>query len=106
MKIGGKKGVSTDTGIKKANKNEQSGKPVTNGTAPAGSGGDCVALSPRAMEMNRAKGLLENVPEVRGEMVVRLKADIESGDYSVDAGKVAEKMIERALLDTIHTRKH
>lgn len=106
MKIGGKKGVSTDTGIKKANKNGQSGKPGTAGSKPAGSGGDCVALSPRAMEMNRAKGLLENVPEIRGEMVQSLKADIESGDYSVDAGKVAEKMIEKALIDSLHARKH
>jgi len=106
MKIGGKKEVSADTCIKKANQNEQLKKPGTGAAPGARTGGDCVALSPRAMELNKAKSLLDNVPEVRGEMVVRLKADIDSGDYSVNAGKVAEKMIERALIDSLHAKKH
>ena len=106
MKIGGKKEVGTDTCIKKANQNEQLKKPGADATPGARTGGDCVALSPRAMEMNKAKTLLDNVPEVRGEMVVRLKTDIDNGDYSVDAGKVAEKMLERAIRDSLHAKKH
>ena len=106
MKIGDKKEVNADTGIKKANQNEQLKKPGTGATSGPRTGGDCVALSPRAMEMNKAKSLLDNVPEVRGEMVVRLKADIDSGEYSVDSEKVAGKMIERVLQDSLHAKKH
>ncbi|MFQ5736255.1 MAG: flagellar biosynthesis anti-sigma factor FlgM [Thermodesulfobacteriota bacterium] len=105
MKIGGKKGPGTDNFIKKTNGNGQLNRPGGSPAGPSGQGGDSVALSPKAKELNRAKSLLAEVPEVRGEMVVKLKTDIERGNYEVDAGKVAEKMIERALIDTIHAKK-
>lgn len=106
MKIGGKKGVGSSGYVKNAAENKQSGQGGQANASGAKQGGeDSVALSPKAMQLNRSKALLDNVPEIRGEMVVRLKTDIESGDYNVDAGKVAEKMIERALINTLHTKK-
>jgi len=54
--------------------------------------------------MNRAKSLLDSVPDVRTEKVGRLKSDIERGNYHVDAGKVAERMIERAVRDALHKK--
>ncbi len=108
MKIGGKKGVGTGSFIKKTKDNSQLNKPGgpgAQGAGPSPGGSDNVDLSPRAMELNNAKLLLEGVPEVRGEMVVRLKTDIDSGNYNVDAGKVAEKMIERAVKDSIYSKK-
>ena len=104
MKIGGKKtGVGTDNYVKKAGEHTGAGK--TGGAGKPASHGDNVEISPRAQELRRAKGLLDTVPDVRGEMVVRLKTDIERGDYSVDAGKVAEKMIERALRNALYAKK-
>ncbi|MBI5587079.1 MAG: flagellar biosynthesis anti-sigma factor FlgM [Deltaproteobacteria bacterium] len=104
MKIGGKKpGVGTDNYVKKAGVPAGAGKPGSAGKSA--SRGDNVDISSKAQELRRANGLLDTVPDVRGEMVVRLKTDIERGDYSVDAGKVAEKMIERALRNALYAKK-
>ncbi|MBI5344096.1 MAG: flagellar biosynthesis anti-sigma factor FlgM [Deltaproteobacteria bacterium] len=102
MKIDGKKpGVGTENYVKKVGE-AAAGKKSESAKAPAG---DKVDISTTGRELNRVKNLLGSVPEIRGEMVVRLKADIESGDYQVDAGKVAEKMIERALLNSLTMKK-
>lgn len=104
MKIGGKKpGVGTDNYVKKAGGPAGAKKSVASGK-PSPSG-DNVEFSSRALELTRATGFLDTVPDVRGEMVVRLKTDIERGDYGVDAGKVAEKMIERALRNALYAKK-
>ena len=104
MKIGGKKpGVGTDNYVKKAG--GPSGAKNSGAAGKQSSPGDDVEFSSRAMELHRAKSMLDSIPDVRGEMVVRLKTDIERGDYSVDAGKVAEKMIERALRNALYAKK-
>lgn len=36
---------------------------------------------------------------------MKLKNDVDLGIYVVDAGKVAEKMIERAVRDALQTKK-
>lgn len=105
MRIGGKKpGVRTDNCVRKTGSGTGGGK-VGAAAGKGASSGDNVEISPKAQEYIRAQSLLESVPDVRGEMVVRLKTDIENGDYSVDAGKVAEKMIERALRNALQTKK-
>lgn len=104
MKIGKKPGgVGTGNYISKAG--ESGGLKKTNAPGGKSLSGDNVDISTKAREMNKAKSLLDSVPDVRGEMVVRLKTDIELGNYQVDAGKVAEKMIERAVRDALHSKK-
>ncbi|HXI10800.1 MAG TPA: flagellar biosynthesis anti-sigma factor FlgM [Thermodesulfobacteriota bacterium] len=104
MKIGGKKpGVGSANYVK--NTGDPSGAKKTGSTGKPPSPGEDVEFSSRAMELHRAKVMLDSIPDVRGEMVVRLKTDIERGDYSVDAGKVAEKMIERALRNALYAKK-
>ena len=66
---------------------------------------DSVDISGKAKELHKVKLLLEAIPEVRGEMVVKIKTDLERGRYYVNVGKVAEKMIERALTDAMRTNK-
>jgi negative regulator of flagellin synthesis FlgM len=61
--------------------------------------------SSNAKDLMYVKNLLDNVSEIRSEMVIRLKAEVESGSYYVDAGKVAEKMIEKALRNAINSKK-
>lgn len=105
MKISGKKpAVGTDTYVKKAGGGENDAvKKQEGGARP--SSGDSVDISVKGRDLNRAKGMVESTPDIRGEMVVRFKADIERGAYNVDAGKVAEKMIERALRNALHVKK-
>ncbi len=66
---------------------------------------DSVDISGKAQDLNKVKRLLDAVPEVRGEMVVKIKTDLERGRYYVNVGKVAEKMIERALTDALRSNK-
>lgn len=104
MKIGGKKpgAVGTENFINRAN---DSGNVKKNeGLQGGASSSDNVDISSRARQMNRAKSLLDSVPDIRTEKVVRLKTDIERGNYHVDAGKVAERMIERAVRDALHKK--
>ena len=104
MKIDGKRpGVDTGNYIRKGA--EAGAVNKSDGTEAKVPAGDTIDLSQKAREFSRVKKLLENVPEVRGEMVVSLKNDIQSGNYKVDAGKVAGKMIERALRDALQPRK-
>ena len=103
MKVGGKKsGVGTDTYVKKAGGGVEHAKNV--GAGKKTSEGDNVDISTKANALRHAKKMLDDMPDVRGELVVRLKTDIEGGGYSVDSGKVAEKMIERAVKDAVHAR--
>lgn len=103
MKIGKKPG-GIDAGrlVGKSGNKGPAAKPGASGKA---SGSDSVNISPKARELNRVKTMLDSTPDVRGEMVVKLKTEIENGDYNVDAGKVAEKMIERALRNIINSGK-
>lgn len=105
MKIGGKKpgGIGTDNYVKKAG--DKGGNVNKGGSASGKRGADSVDISSKGRELNRAKGLLDSVPDVRVEKVVKLKNDVDLGIYEVDAGKVAEKMIERAVRDALYTKK-
>ncbi len=58
-----------------------------------------VSLSEKARDINQAKAVIAELPEVREEKVMELKHRIEEGTYRVDGGKVADKMIEESLLD-------
>jgi len=94
MKIDGKKaGVSADNSARTSGDKEQSKK-----------AGDSLGLSKKAKGVNSVR-MLKSVSEARGARVVKLKTDIEQSAYTVDAGKVAEKMIVKALRDSIYSKK-
>lgn len=104
MKIGGKKpgAIGTENFINRASDSGNAKK--NDGLHNGASSADNVDISSRARQMNRAKSLLDSVPDIRTEKVGRLKSDIERGNYHVDAGKVAERMIERAVRDALHKK--
>ncbi len=104
MKIGGKGNVGA-TGYVKSTK-KKSGSKGTKASAHQGGGkGDKKDISAKAKDLNAIAELLDAVPEIRAEMVVRLKEEIERGNYDVDAEKVAEGMIERALQHMLSSNK-
>jgi negative regulator of flagellin synthesis FlgM len=84
----------------------QKSEPIrSEGDKPA-SGGATIAiervdLSTKAQEYQRIRQILDQVPDVREGKIQELKARIESGNYTVDAGKVATKILGESLIDTI-----
>jgi negative regulator of flagellin synthesis FlgM len=59
--------------------------------------GDSVVLSPQARRIQRAKQLLERVPEVRADLVARLREAVREGRYRVDAERTASAIIREML---------
>jgi negative regulator of flagellin synthesis FlgM len=93
---------TTAQGIQQYQKSE----PVINEGAKPVSGGATVAtervnLSAEAKDFQRIRQILDETPDVREEKVRELKDRIESGNYAVDSGKVAAKMLGESLIDTI-----
>lgn len=58
-----------------------------------------VDLSARAKDIQQVKQLLEQVPDVREDKVQELKRQIDSGNYRVQADKIAENMMSESLID-------
>lgn len=56
---------------------------------------DELEISMVAKDYQYAKDLMKQVPEVRTEKVEQLKESIRSGNYSVNARELAEKMVSQ-----------
>lgn len=64
--------------------------------ASAAKPSDSVVLSPKAQEFAGMLAKLQQTPEVRPDVVERLSAQVESGEYRVDAGAVAKNLLAGA----------
>jgi negative regulator of flagellin synthesis FlgM len=73
-------------------------KTVTGGAAIAT---ERVDLSAKAKEFQQIRQILDETPDVRDDKVRELKDQIQSGNYAVDSGKIAAKMLGESLIDTI-----
>lgn len=73
-------------------------KPVKGGATIAT---ERVDLSSEAKDFQRIRQMLDQIPDVREGKVRELKDRIESGNYAVDSGKVAARMLGESLIDTI-----
>jgi negative regulator of flagellin synthesis FlgM len=68
----------------------------------AGSGrSDAVMLSSEAQELQQAVSAIKALPGVREDRVRELTPLVESGQYKVDAAKIADQMIGRILADRL-----
>jgi negative regulator of flagellin synthesis FlgM len=60
-----------------------------------------VDLSSKAKDIQQIKQIIEETPDVRMDKIQELKQQIETGNYKVDAEKVAEKLVTESLIDLI-----
>ena len=60
-----------------------------------------VNLSTTAKDVQNLKNAISKLPDVREDKVQALKDQIEKGNYRVDAGKVADKMVGESLIDLL-----
>ena len=65
---------------------------------PAPAQGDRISLSDSARLHTAAHTEAAHAPDVRREMVDAIKQRVDSGEYTVDARKVAEKLVQDELL--------
>jgi negative regulator of flagellin synthesis FlgM len=66
---------------------------------PAPAAAEKVNISSVAKDIQKAKTVINNLPEVRDAKVQELKTQIEQGSYQVNSSKIAEKMIGENLID-------
>lgn len=60
---------------------------------------DQVIVSEKASRAAQVKTHLSSLPEVRAELIARLKEEIDKGSYKVESRKLAEKMLKARVLD-------
>lgn len=84
--------------ISETYKKNRTNKPEGKGTPKSG---DKVNLSKEAQELKQIYKTLKKTPQVRTEKVKQLKQAVQQGTYQVNGDKVAEKMLEGAILNRI-----
>jgi len=60
-----------------------------------------VELSPRAQEIRQIKFMLDEIPEVREEVVQALRRQIEAGEYNVSSAEIADLIVRRTIADNV-----
>ncbi|MHC1759579.1 MAG: flagellar biosynthesis anti-sigma factor FlgM [Negativicutes bacterium] len=98
--------ISGNSGINSVNKvyradSVRSGKSISNTAGSGSSRSDEVVLSSEAQGMQQQIAAIKALPDVRQDRVNELTLKIESGQYQVDAAKIADQMIGRALADKL-----
>lgn len=73
-------------------------------TSVSGLKADSLELSNRAKEMQLAKEITLKSPDVRADKISELKKQIKEGKYQVSAADIADKMIDRSLVDVLARR--
>jgi len=73
---------------------KQETTPATNETPPKETKTDQVQLSGKAKEIEDLKNVINQMPEIRTDMVEALKKSIQAGSYKVDSFQVAGKILE------------
>jgi len=61
--------------------------------------GDRISISSQTQDINLAKGVIDNLPEVRDDAVQAIKKAVDNGAYQVNLDKLADKMLTESILD-------
>ncbi len=63
--------------------------------------GDSLLLSPEAKELQLIQSNIAKTPDVRTDLVGKIKDSIDKGEYQVTSEQVAHRMLVRSLVDRI-----
>jgi len=61
---------------------------------------DKVVLSPKAREIQEARQLLDELPDVNEPKVAAIRLQIDKGVYKIDGNQIAERMMRDMALNT------
>ena len=98
--------ISGNSGINQVGKvygveQPKSGKGVKEAGKSGALRSDAVVLSPEAQGIQQKIAAIKALPDVRADRVAELTPLVESGQYKVDAAKIADQMIGRILADKL-----
>ncbi len=65
------------------------------------SAADNVNLSSKARQYQKIKKAVMEAPDIRKERVEHIRGEIEAGTYNVRGEKVATKIVQESLIDTL-----
>lgn len=85
----------------KAKAPADTGLPETPQKTKGEQAGDRAELSDKAQLFQKACEVAFNAPEVRKDLVEQIKKKIDEGSYSPEPEKIAEKILNRFLVDKI-----
>jgi len=80
----------------KAREADSRGKASVRDAAPSQPAGTRASLT-----LNKVKDAIRNAPDVRSDKVAELRDQVRGGNYKVDTGRLAEKMINASLREDI-----
>ena len=55
--------------------------------------------------IDRLKGMIESMPEIRQKKIQAIKRAVEEGRYYIDKDKLAKRVVEDAATDAVHRGK-
>ncbi len=83
------------------NKVQESNKDKTvdkkDGSQKTESDKDKVSLSGAAKEINDLKGIIRDIPDIRVDKVEALKKAIDTGTYTYDSSKIAQRIMQEEM---------
>lgn len=78
----------------------QGARPVANqNPAQPATKADEVNVSKKAQEATALRAKVKQAPEVRMDLVMKIKAQVDAGTYNVSPEKVAEKLLKSKVLE-------
>lgn len=88
---------------KKSEKSDKAAVGLDKKASPADLGASAaIELSPRAKDIKKATELAKNSsPDIDEAKVAKYQKLIDSGEYKINAGKVADKLVDEHLMNAI-----
>lgn len=98
MKIGEMKDMTSQV-VQHYQRNINAGQSVEKQATTTQVTEEKVALSSQSRDLIQIKKAVEQLPEIREEVVRELRNQIEKGTYKIQSDKIAEKMVGESLID-------
>ncbi len=96
MEIDKNPGIQVDAYVNQVHDKNKAG-PTADQADKAAPKTDTVVISDAAKRIQEARAQLDQIPDVREDKVAELRNQIQSGTYSVDAEKAADKLLKEHL---------
>jgi negative regulator of flagellin synthesis FlgM len=94
MRIKGTDSSPVESGGTRAVERVRRATPAASGGSPAQSGVDSVHITDSARQLASLEQAINDVPEIDAQRVAAVQQSIERGQYRVDAGRIADRLLQ------------